>query len=44
VCQDYSDRTEKAAAYEILFYKLQELDIEANRESVIRRINNIRSS
>lgn len=42
-CKDNSDR-EKATVYEILLLKPQEEDPEANCDSGVKRINNIRRS
>lgn len=42
--KEYSDRNMKNAAYETLVNKLKEKDENANRESVVKKINNLRSS
>ncbi|KAK7025488.1 hypothetical protein SK128_017607 [Halocaridina rubra] len=41
---DYCDRKKKKAAYEILVNKLKEVDKDANRDAVVRKINTLRSS
>ncbi|XP_055904141.1 uncharacterized protein LOC129939961 [Eupeodes corollae] len=41
---DYSNRGLKAEAYEILVNKLREIDPNADRDCVVRKINNFRSS
>ncbi|XP_076057232.1 uncharacterized protein LOC143034769 [Oratosquilla oratoria] len=42
--KEYSDRQKKAAAYERLAKKLREVEPEADRETVVKKINNIRST
>lgn len=39
----YANRVKKAAAYDVLIEKLKPLEPAANRESVVKKINNIRS-
>ena len=41
--KEYCDRDEKAKAYEQLVGKYREIDAEANREMVVKKINSIRS-
>jgi hypothetical protein len=40
-CKDYRYRTKMASAYEILIQKLQEVDPEANRHSVVKDVYDI---
>lgn len=42
--KEYSDRNKKSAAYEVLVKKLKEIDTEANRETMAKKVNNLRSS
>lgn len=42
-CKDYSNKQKKGVAYEKLIEKLRELDSDANKESVIKKINSIRT-
>lgn len=41
--KEYSDRDKKRQAYEILVDKFKEIDANANRETVIKKINSMRS-
>lgn len=43
-CPSYSNRIKKAAAYDILIENLKPLESDANRESVVKKINNLRST
>jgi hypothetical protein len=40
----YSNRVKKAAAYDTLIEKLRVLEPDASRESVVKKINNLRST
>jgi hypothetical protein len=40
----YSNRVQKAAAYDTLIEKLKVLEPDASRESVVKKINNLRST
>lgn len=40
--KEYHDRNKKYAAYLKLILKLREIEPDANKESVIRKINNLR--
>ena len=40
----YSDRVKKAAAYDTLIEKLKVLEPDASQESVVKKINNLRST
>lgn len=42
--QDYHDRSKRGAAYELLIDKLKEMEPSANKDLVIKKINNLRSS
>ncbi|XP_067130333.1 uncharacterized protein [Centruroides vittatus] len=42
--KEYHDRSKKEAAYLRLIEKLKEMEPNANKESVIKKINNIRSA
>ncbi|KAK3892233.1 hypothetical protein Pcinc_003854 [Petrolisthes cinctipes] len=42
--KEYSDREAKAAAYSVLIEKLKQKDTSANRETVTKKINAMRSS
>ncbi|XP_077286471.1 uncharacterized protein LOC143911471 [Arctopsyche grandis] len=42
--KDYTDRKKKAEAYEILISKFKEIEPNANRETVKRKINSMRSN
>lgn len=42
--QEYRDREKKRLAYKVLAKKLQEREPDADREAVIRKINNLRTS
>lgn len=42
--KDYHDRLKRDAAYKILQEKLKEVDPDANKDCVIKKINNMRSS
>ncbi|XP_023703298.1 uncharacterized protein LOC111862274 [Cryptotermes secundus] len=42
-CVSYSNRVKKAAAYDILIEKLKPLEPNATRDSVVKKINNLRS-
>lgn len=42
--KEYHDKHKKDAAYELLVEKLKEIDSTATRTSVVKKINNIRSS
>lgn len=42
--KDYVDRNKKSDAYELLADKLREVDPTADRNTVVRRINSLRSS
>ncbi len=41
---EYPDREKRYAAYERLVIKLKELEPDATRESVVKKINNLRSN
>lgn len=41
--KEYSDRDKKAEAYEMLANKFREIDVTANRETVVKKINSLRS-
>lgn len=43
-CREYSDRNAKAQAYNILIEKLQTVNPEANRDSVVKKINSLRTT
>lgn len=43
-CREYSDRNAKAQAYDILIEKLQTVNPEANRDSVVKKINSLRTT
>ncbi|XP_024879150.1 uncharacterized protein LOC112459340 [Temnothorax curvispinosus] len=43
-CKDYHDRARREAAYSKLVEKLKEVEPSANKESVVKKINNIRSN
>lgn len=43
-CPSYSNRVKKAAAYDILIEKLKPLEPDAVRDSVVKKINNLRST
>ena len=42
--KDYHNRDKKETAYKILTEKLKEIDVDADRSAVVRKINNMRSS
>ena len=42
--RNYSNRVKKAAAYDTLIEKLKVLEPDASRESVVKKINNLRST
>lgn len=42
--KEYSDKHKKSAAYDVLVNKMQEVDPNATRESVVKKINNLRSA
>ena len=42
--KDYHDRQKKDAAYAILVQKLREVEPSANKATVLKKINNIRSN
>jgi hypothetical protein len=42
--RNYSNRVKKAAAYDTLIEKLKVLEPDASRESVVKKINNLRSA
>lgn len=42
--KEYSDRNAKSYAYNVLVEKLQTVDPEANRESVVKKINSLRTA
>ncbi|PNF27251.1 hypothetical protein B7P43_G05318, partial [Cryptotermes secundus] len=42
-CVSYSNRVKKAAAYDVLIEKLKPLEPDATRDSVVKKINNLRS-
>ncbi|KAG8225045.1 hypothetical protein J437_LFUL000023 [Ladona fulva] len=42
-CVSYSNRVKKAAAYDVLIEKLKPLEHDATRDSVVKKINNLRS-
>ncbi|KAG8337730.1 hypothetical protein J6590_015392 [Homalodisca vitripennis] len=41
--KEYNDRDKEAEAYEILANKFREIDVTANRETVVNKINSLRS-
>lgn len=43
-CKDYSDKIKKAAAYDRLVNVLRVVDPEADRHTIVRKINNLRSA
>ena len=43
-CTAYSNRIKKAAAYDILIEKLKAIEPDATRDSVVKKINNLRST
>ncbi|XP_062541975.1 uncharacterized protein LOC134209974 [Armigeres subalbatus] len=43
-CKDYANREMKTEAYKLMVRKLSELEPDANRGSVIKKINNMRSN
>lgn len=43
-CKEYSDRNKKDMAYGVLIKKLREEDASANRETVTKKINSMRSA
>lgn len=42
--KQYSDRNAKSQAYEILIEKMQTVDKNANRETVVKKINSMRTT
>ncbi|KAK4886062.1 hypothetical protein RN001_002333 [Aquatica leii] len=42
--KEYSDRNVKSQAYEIMIEKMQEFDPEADRETVVKKINTLRTA
>lgn len=42
--KEYSDRNAKAQAYEILVEKMRTVDKSSNRESVVKKINSMRTT
>jgi hypothetical protein len=42
--RNYSNRVKKAAAYDTLIEKLKVMEPDASRESVVKKINNLRSA
>ncbi|KAJ8968650.1 hypothetical protein NQ314_002188 [Rhamnusium bicolor] len=43
-CKEYSDRNIKSQAYEILVEKIKDIDADANRETVVKKINYLRTT
>jgi len=42
--KEYHDRDKKEAAYKLLIEKLREIEKDANKSVVVRKINNLRSN
>lgn len=42
--KEYMDKHKKAAAYDILIEKMREIDASATKDTVVKKINNLRSA